>query len=54
MMAEGNRNNRIQRAFASRGFLSNAIPQAKLMMMKNDVSVNIIFEKKLNCTRLGS
>lgn len=54
MMAEGNGNNRIQWAFASRGFLASAIPQAKLTIMKNDVSVNIISEKKLNCTSLGS
>lgn len=54
MTAEGNWNNRIQQAFDSRGFLSNAIPQTKLMMAKNDVSVNIISEEKLDCTSLGS
>lgn len=54
MMAEGNGNNRVQWAFASRGFLASAIPQAKLTIMKSDVSVNIISEKKLNCTSLGS
>lgn len=39
---------------ASRGFLSSATPQAELVMMKNDASVNIISEKTLNYASPGS